>query len=110
GLEVALEGRDGVLERPGLGVHGLVQEGHQEAARMAASGFADLGRPDEVLSSANAILRAFHQRHIQGRQRTLAARIAALGPDDEEGLRALQTEKIALRKEGAAPPTLTLPA
>ena len=81
-----------------------------EAARAAASGFTDHARPDDVLASANAILKAFHQRHVQARQRTIAARIAALRSDDVEGLRALQTEKIALRKAGATPPVLTLPS
>jgi len=81
-----------------------------EAARMAASGIVDAGRADDILAAANSILRAFHQRHIQSRLDLIAARIAALGAEDIEGLRALQAEKIALRRLGLTPPLLTLPS
>ena len=54
----------------------------------------------------NAVLRAFHARHIQTRLRTLDARIAAHPSDDTEGLLLLQRDKIALRQALPRPPRL----
>ena len=88
----------------------LEDDMRSEAARMAASGFTAEGRPEETLASANSLLTAFHRRHLQSRQRILAARMASLPADDDEGLRRLQSEMIALRKEGKVSPSLTLPS
>jgi DNA primase len=88
----------------------LEDDMRSEAARMAASGFTAEGRPEETLASANSLLAAFHRRHLQSRQRILAARMASLPADDDEGLRRLQSEMIALRKEGKVSPSLTLPS
>lgn len=78
-----------------------------EAARLSAESYA--GRDDEkdLLPRANTILKAFHARHVQSLVRALDARIAATPRDDVATLNRLQSEKIALRKSHATPPSLT---
>ncbi|MEN9653858.1 MAG: hypothetical protein RL303_1578, partial [Verrucomicrobiota bacterium] len=88
-------------------VNALDDELRTEAARLSAESYA--GRDDEkdILPRANTILKSFHGRHVQALMRSLDARIASTPRDDVAALNRLQSEKIALRKSHATPPTLT---
>ncbi len=85
----------------------LDDELRTEAARLSAESYA--GRDDEkdILPRANSILKSFHSRHVQSLMRSLDARIASTPRDDVATLNQLQSEKIALRKSHATPPSLT---
>ena len=85
----------------------LDDELRTEAARLSAETYA--GRDDEkdILPRANSILKSFHSRHVQTLMRSLDARIASTSRDDIATLNQLQSEKIALRKSHATPPSLT---
>ncbi len=52
-------------------------------------------------------MKSFHSRHVQALMRSLDSRIASTSRDDIATLNQLQSEKIALRKSHATPPTLT---
>jgi plasmid stabilization system protein ParE len=85
----------------------LDDELRTEAARLSAETYA--GRDDEkdILPRANSIMKSFHSRHVQALMRSLDSRIASTSRDDIATLNQLQSEKIALRKSHATPPTLT---
>ena len=85
----------------------LDDELRTEAARLSAETYA--GRDDEkdILPRANTILKSFHGRHVQTLMRSLDSRIASTSRDDVATLNQLQSEKIALRKSHATPPSLT---
>ena len=88
-------------------LNSLDDELRTEAARISAETYGGGDDPKELLPRANTILKSFHQRHVLRLVRNLDSRIASTPPDDVAQLNALQSEKIALRKSHALPPTLT---
>lgn len=88
-------------------INALDDDLRTEAARLSALAFAGSEDDREVLHRANAILKAFHVRHVQTLMRSLDSRIASTPADDIARINSLQSEKIALRKTHALPPTLS---
>ena len=59
------------------------------------------------LRAPHSLLKSYHASNVQRRILKLDARIAATSRDDVASLNRLQSEKIALRKSHATPPTLS---
>jgi DNA primase len=78
-----------------------------EAARLSSVPQVDTDKHEELLLRANSILKAFHQRQLQGQTRRLDSLIASTPREDVAALNALQAQKIALRKAHTTPPTLS---
>ena len=88
-------------------ISALDDEMRTEAARLSAETYAGKDDEKDILPRANSILKSFHARHVQTLMRSLDARIASTSRDDIATLNQLQSEKIALRKSHATPPSLT---
>ena len=88
-------------------ISALDDEMRTEAARLSAESYAGKDDEKDILPRANSILKSFHGRHVQTLMRSLDARIASTSRDDIATLNQLQSEKIALRKSHATPPSLT---
>ena len=88
-------------------LNSLDDELRTEAARISAETYAGGDDAKELLPRANTILKSFHTRHVQTLVRSIDSRIASMSPDDVAGLNVLQSQKIALRKSHALPPTLS---
>ena len=78
-----------------------------EAARLSSVPQVDTDKHEELLLRANSILKAFHQRQLQGQTRRLDSLIASTPREDVAALNALQAQKIALRKAHTTPPALS---
>jgi hypothetical protein len=88
-------------------INALDDDLRDEAARLSSVPQVDSDKHEELLIRANSILKAFHQRQLQGQTRRLDSMIASTPREDIAALNALQAQKIALRKAHTTPPSLS---